>query len=429
MTKNARVTIATHNDPSHPSSSAPKPHRALQCITWVILVALAGLIHYSNIRQGIPNHGSDFEQDYVLSVSAAGNEDPYLFLRNHSAVDRPVPVRVNHPPGVGILLYPFSYLTLDQAYIAFCLTSLVLFVCSLVLLGNELQLSLPAKISLAVLGLGWWPTIFGVRMGSLSLVLAALMIGGWVFARRGSAWRSGACFALAIHLKLFPALLALHFLASRAWSQLAWTIVWTILIGIATTTVFGVGVWVDFFHVATLYREHAAGALFNISLYGLGELLFGDLSSLIRPVFDLPGRAKYFGMATSCLALAITGYHWFCQPRSPKNYMLTLCLMILVTPASWSHTIAILALPMAFCLTYNVGRVWVLVVIFTLLSFPDLAFERIIEGPLELRPPWHTWVGVAFRLPTAGVLALFVLLVLERPRQLSSPEDNPNIPG
>jgi hypothetical protein len=386
------------------------------------LTAAALFVHYANIKSGIPNHGSDFEQDYALTRAAMQGENPYSFLRAEPPSNPKELVRVNHPPGVAIILFPLSLLTLDQAYVAFCVLSLSLFLYSLALLGNELQLPRNIRIPLLIMGLSWWPTMFSVRMGSLSLLIAGLLVIGWVFAQRGRHCVSGALIASAVHLKLFPLLLPIQFLVARTWRQFAWTVVWIIALGILVTVTMGTRVWMDFLLVACLYREHAEGSLLNISLYGLGEQLFGAPHSLLTPVITIPNAAPRFGAISSAIIFALSLVHWARRPTSPNNYMISLCAMILVSPAAWAHTIAILALPLIVGLLPPHTFFWAMVATLSLVSFPDLTFVRVVENVLELRPPWSATIGALLRLPTLGTLLLFGLLLKHQFRPVPLPD-------
>ncbi len=254
-----------------------------------------------------------------------------------------------HPPLMTLLIAPFVALFgVHGTYLAFTLLSLGALLLSLALLHRNIGRTLSGR-QVAILGLavlGWGPVVTTLRNGQSSILLGALMIGGWFCLRRGRAVAAGVAVGAATCLKLYPGLLLLYLLLRRRRAFMAAFVTTLVLLWLPGALT-GWGTYLDYFRTARFVVTMFAGYFENLSLLGL-------LTRMARtPDPQFATKALFVGSG-----LVIVGsVGWLVGHRLDVNaektqaldleYALFVALMPLLSPVAWDHYLTILLLPLA----------------------------------------------------------------------------------
>ena len=147
-----------------------------------------------------------------------------------------------HPnmPGVVVLLTPFAYLPIGAMALTWNIAKLAALAATL-LMAARLAGHGPQRIADWVLGLAvvWCGSLIigDILHGNTNIfVLAAVVLHMWLF-RRGRDVAAGGALALAICLKMTPAILVLYWLYQRNWKLLAGTLVGLTLLAVVLPAV------------------------------------------------------------------------------------------------------------------------------------------------------------------------------------------------
>lgn len=222
----------------------------------------------------------------------------------------------------------------------------------------------------ALLGI-FWPAMSGMARGQASVLVAWLVtLGIWAWFERRP-WLAGAGLAGAIVLKVFPGLFMVYFLFKRQWMMLTTTSVWlALMILVLPSFVFGpVGNykllhrWVTTIALpatdADNHERDPRYAQMADPRLERNQSVHAVAIRLIAPddeIADATGRedlAELIGKIVSGVLLLITA--WACRngPADQKDarlliqFALVILLMLFISPVSWSHSFALMALPLA----------------------------------------------------------------------------------
>lgn len=287
-----------------------------------------------------------------------------------------------HPnmPFTVVLLTPFAYLPIPVMALAFNMAKL-LAVCASILMAARLAGHKGRRICDWVVGLGLlWTVqlvISDIQHGNTNVfVLFAIVLHLWLF-RRGRDLASGAALALAICLKMTPALFVLYWLYQRSWKLLAGVVSTMLLFAVvipgaaigperyAVVT----GTWLKNLIAPPLVKgswfpHHMNQALPGVAArYLLGkpdpngdifwcpddpDYASKDNSGWIAPAALSEASAKALIRLGQVLILGLTAWviGWRKLPRDDGrralHYGLVLLAMLMVNQRSWDHYAGIL---------------------------------------------------------------------------------------
>ncbi|HMF15202.1 MAG TPA: glycosyltransferase family 87 protein, partial [Gemmataceae bacterium] len=128
-----------------------------------------------------------------------------------------------HPPTAVLLGLPLAPLDYPTAVLVWNLVSLVALGVSIWLIARQLGVRLNLRMILpaVVFVMLCWPLRSHLAQGQLVTVLLLLVSGAWAADRSDREFLAGALLGVATALKLFPALLFLHFVFRGRWRALA----------------------------------------------------------------------------------------------------------------------------------------------------------------------------------------------------------------
>jgi alpha-1,2-mannosyltransferase len=262
-----------------------------------------------------------------------------------------------YPPPSLLFFYPLSLLSYDQARILMLALNHGLVLLTTYLTLKVLNISIAKNSLKAAFLFGYLlffqPTIMTLYYGQVGLIVLSLLLAFWLFAERNHSIAAGAMLALAILLKVYPALFLPLLLLSRRYREVGAALAWIALISLVTALVLPLSLWSDWFTNVVLVGGYGhvppdllvPAVVWNYSLYGFFARMFTDTiwtkGLLTHPAgMQTAIICTYIAvavvMAVSCLAVA-KGRVRSTQTRISQVMMIGLPLMFLIAPLSWTH--------------------------------------------------------------------------------------------
>lgn len=356
--------------------------------------------------------GRDFYDPAVLPLfrddPAAGPAVvfPYLYL-----------------PFFAVLLRPLAVLPLAAGHAAFLIFNALLWPLLIWLCLRLIDAPQRLRVGLAAIVLvvmpSFLPTIQTFHHGSPSLLVAVLVVGTFVLEREGRHPWAGALLAVAVLIKVVPAILIPYFLLRRRGRMLLWAAgVGVALLGLSVA-VAGVGPhlhWLLSMVPGLASRGHT-GTFFepgchpeNQSLTGLLCRFLGEGAPTLRWLPAAVGAA-----VTALAAVAL----W--RRRSPEidrlEASLAVVTILLVSTITWFHHMTLMLLPALTLVVEGAsgsGRGRRLVLALGLVALVAVGFEFYLD-PWPFVGPNPLTRTLRFQA-MAAVYAALVALTLARPR-------------
>ena len=318
-----------------------KRHHVRVCaLLLLVLVLLAGL--YFAARSGSdPNrYGNDFNVYYFAAQEVRDGRTPY-----DTSLGDWTPYL--YPPLLAEWLVPITLLPLPfAAYLWFLLN-----VASLTLtLHMSARLAAPGR-ALAIVGLTFVIlsrfTLDNLDYGQVNLLVAALAVAHVYFFSRGQKVTAAAALALAVAVKLTPAVIVVYHLAKRRWRYALANLALAGVLGAASFAPFGARAEAAFqtFVNRTVRNEQK----FDFAYHG-NQSLRGALERL-----GLAGNSGASLSLVLLISLLILVPFLLVIHRNGDDISASapfFCLAVLLSPLSWKQHYVILALPLA----YLIGR-------------------------------------------------------------------------
>jgi hypothetical protein len=337
-----------------------------------LVLAQGGAEFVANLRPA-PDAWTDFFQDWASARNVQAGlpcyTDHRISARSHIDVKIPSdhgPLSANpfnaHPPAAVLLAWPFAWESLSDAAQAWNLASLICLIVSIVILINQLNLSINLA-AIVVLTLLCMPLRSQLGLGQLNLVLLLAVVAGWADDRAGRPGRAGVWLGSAAAWKLFPALLVLILLirgrrrgvVCALLSFLAWNLAAAVVLGPET---FG-----DFLRTSRVQEPRFVVDWSNLSLLGFWSRLFDPHA--LDGAYDgsiplLPCQPLAWGLTLASVA-AVLG--WLIprvmQARTTVEadwaFGAAIPAMLLIAPISWDHGLVLLLLPLALAWVHATG--------------------------------------------------------------------------
>jgi hypothetical protein len=311
--------------------------------------------HLQMVQGGPSRPQYDFWQYYAAGHNWRLGADPYAAVPHaQGAISFPRSTKTSgyiYPPTALPAFGALSRLTYDQAravWLGACLAALVCPLAIGVVLARGRRWETAALGALLLVASD--PVIFHIRQGQIDMIVAGLSVTAFLLYGRWRSWPTAVLFALAVALKLTPAVVVLSLVAyQRDWRML----VKTVLVGLAFV---GVSLAVV---SPGLYWEYVTTVLPSAS----GGNPFFHNQSLLRGWSHLDVWAKYAslgGYALVVAAAAVAG-----RGRAPDRdqagsgrltsnslQLLVLAVMgvLLFSPLSWRMAFVWAVVPMALVL-------------------------------------------------------------------------------
>ncbi|HQS71241.1 MAG: hypothetical protein B7Y36_14660 [Novosphingobium sp. 28-62-57] len=234
------------------------------------------------------------------------------------------------------------------------------------------------------------PLLISLTHGQTSLLLAALLGGGFLCAVRGQVAMAGLLFGLAAFKPQFGLLVPVVLIAARQWRVIGWAGVTVVASMALSSLAFGPGIWSQWLDSASPAQAAMAGGAIG---FGKMQSLFAGLRLIGVPVGAAYAAQGFLGFSVAALLARVA---W--QRGLTRDV------------AAAALTGALLATP--FVLDYD----------FVLLAFPlivlvqgaAMPWERTIAALAFAVPAFARPLGVLIGVPIAPVIVLALFVVLLR---------------
>lgn len=385
-----------------------------------LVCGLIGLYSFFVLTIGYSHGPSDFVQDYAAGHALLhghpiyGDEiESYTrtllgFQRHHNF----------HPPTNAVFFSALALLPYNVAFLVWNGISLLLY---LWIIGASYRVVRPPLPALFVFGFGlvWWPFLHGIELGQSSMVIAALILGGWFALRREQSYLGGALLGLAATIKLFPLFLGAYLVMTKDRRALLAMI--GVFCAVTAVTTMTVGTEDTLRYVYEIIPRDIvdwSGSVLNTSLFGL-FLPLSTTNSYVQPLVVLPFEdvVWWIKILSSVLVLfAIVRARLFLLSReSDRAFALLILTMLLISPLTWVHIFPILIpILMALWRIVAASRIrFVVILTLILLSISNiLLLASLVRIWRPLLLPGGVYVLAA--LSTHALLILFTLLSYRR---------------
>ena len=339
-----------------------------------------------------------------------------------------------HPPASILLSLPFGLLGYREAHLAWNMVSLVALAVSvwLIIRPTGLDFSPWLVLPIATLLLTSNSLAQQINHGQFNLVLLLLITGSWLADRSGREEAAGLLLGIAAAIKLFPAFLAIYFIAQRRWRSLAICVLSFLTINGLAATIFGADCYRTYFQEIVPRVNHGFRDFWpNASLNGYWCKLFDAPNGHVIPLVKCPTAYRIATFVSSCVVVGLI--FWKCRSSRTlvqRDLAFGACVlaMVLVSPITWDHYFLMLLLSWAILWKqmqpHPANRVLVLASVLVLATiYPKWIWCWTIPGPGELVLDPHIKPSVATPLQVLTVvsyqfyalLGLFLFALSRRP--------------
>ena len=336
-----------------------------------------------------------------------------------------------HPPPAVLLTLPLTRLEYSEAFLVWSLLSLALFAVAVCVMVRQFSIgmSIPWVLASIAALLWWYPFREQVVQGQVNLVLLFLLVVSWAADRTGWRKTAGVALGAATAIKLFPGLLLVYFLVRREWTIVVSCAATVTAITAIAAVVLGMDAYTAYLGDVLPASNQWLSHWYNPSVMAFWTKLFdpGPAGGAIVPVYCSPLLARLGGLV-SCAALVtvliLTSLRARTRADFDQAFGLAVTGMLLVSPITWSHSLVLLIMPLAFIWLHPVRsralRWTVLVLVLTLFVPPHRVWQVLIPGgwPSGTARPWQTLTALSFQC--YAVVGLFALQVLWAARQSDS---------
>ena len=267
-----------------------------------------------------------------------------------------------NPPVVAILFAPIALLPLPFAHAVVFVTGIVAVIVAIWMILHLCGTRPPARYQVIALVMLNGPLFYSLRLGNLTHVVLLLVVVAVTWLVRGEQGRAGALLAIAAVLKP-PLLIWLPYfvLRRRVRAGVAMTAALVAMTGISVV-LFGWSLhlaWARQFVLGS--SGHPLGA-YNVQSIAGFLVRFTTSGTLVdwRPVevgrlFYLTQAILSAGVVALGLAAGVVAGEPKTAPAALREDLILLCVMLLVSPLSWTHYYCLLLLPLCAFVSQTIG--------------------------------------------------------------------------
>lgn len=303
------------------------------------------------LRSTLGPDADDFKQYWQAAVNLRSTGDPFVIAAG-SATNF---AGYFYPPLFTYVVQPIAFFDQLTGQVVWfwinCLALIGVVVICIALSGSQLARRYWGLILLGACIIP--PTRLALQLGQISIFVALLLFGSLALVRRYR-WLSGFLLALAIHVRIYPMLLALHYLRQRQTRPVVW---WAIGFGLVTLIgsvgIYGFGPYQSFISLAR-NNTYPFTAEHNISLAGFFWRLFEDNKYAV-PIMHEPRLARMLVGLTSALVIGMclwTTRSALREEQEQLKFGMWLCAMMLISTTNGYYSLVLLLLPLLSIVRY-----------------------------------------------------------------------------
>jgi hypothetical protein len=304
-----------------------------------------------------------------------------------------------HPPTSVLLALPLGRLGYPAAALVWNMVSLSIFMISIAIVA--VALSIPRSLFLPGLALLPFcvPVLGNLQMAQITMILCFCVTAIWGLERSGRSNWAALILGAAAAIKLFPAYLALYYLAQGRVRPLLTALVSFATLTFVTALVLGLDTYRDYVTVVLPWNAEFRIIGYSLSIAGLWHKLFfpTNAGERIIPLWHSLAIARWgtlLSNLTITATVAIFAYRARTRPERDLAFATIVTAMLLVSPVTWDISLLLLFLPIAIIgrSTGNLRSKWMpatLVLIVATVWVPQLLLTSLITGgrTIEVAPP------------------------------------------
>ncbi len=298
-----------------------------------------------------PKKGEDFAQYYTasrllaekLAPAVYRNEDLYQKKAKSfgiSPVEGSKVMTCAYPPALAFILMPLAALSYAEAMILFFLLNIFLmFLVPFLVFDAKAE-----KGELILWGTGlnllFFPNYYSLYMGQINSVLLLFCVLSLFFMKKNRDILSALFLALAIVIKLFPAVLLFFCLAERRFKIIVYTLIWISVLTLLSLSVFDVEDYIYYFGTVLPLQLEGGAWYRNQGISGFVSRMF-SANEYVLPLVNSPALAQTVkALFIGGIGLSLTLLS-FRKKQDPQIFSLKFFLFlhaaILAASKSWEH--------------------------------------------------------------------------------------------
>lgn len=359
----------------------------------------------------------DYSSLYAAMKALCSDNNPYdILYTDHLSVNKKLPVNLN-PPFTLLLFLPFHFLPYSVGLMLYFFLAIVMGIGAAALCGHYfLQRSFwtSQRLLLLLLYSSMFSTVAGISIAQLGAPLFLLLMLGYGSYCQQKTIAASLFFALAIAIKLFPAVLFFFFMQQKRYRLCLFTMVWLVLFLCLPVWFFRQDIYHLYFSM--MPRVMWFGDNWNGSFFAVLMRYFIDTNHTNITMW--PYQLLWFVISAGILLAYTFSQKLINHPQ--RSFATALALMIVLSPFGWLYYFSLLMPALALCFhdAENKGLKAMLLwfVAYALINFPiDYVADKVMTT---------VWLKLSFySLHSYGVFLLIFLL--QRRSPLSLPNQTP----
>jgi hypothetical protein len=409
----------------------PSHHRGLYILivcVWVIVLASLFYLVAKPVRDASRDYLS-----YYLGAAALHYEEPYA-LETFESVAAAAGIKFAglylYPPTFAILLQPALLIPPYTGSLVWFGVNLGFLLIGLVILLRQINLQdHRIRSALLLLPIVFTPVLMTFYLGQVNIMIFLLIVLVWLTFLHGRRYTSGALLALAAWIKLWPIALVAYFVWKREWKVVAGAVIGSLLIGVLTFALAGVGQTTSFF--TDRLPEIAQGTEpgidhLNQSIPGFFAKLFAPSSQYVYPLIQSPALARQ-GSRIAVMLLMVTTIILCSRPMTLKDrdqfsteFMLVVIATMLITGRLFESNLTLL-LPAYFLIAEKLHFEQILdwrQIALPIASVILIDIHRVIwtlANPDKQALPWFLLI-----FPFLGLMLVWFIFAAKRLREIKT---------
>jgi Glycosyltransferase family 87 len=305
------------------------------------------------------NRVNDFYQDwgsarnYLVSLPVYTHHVISISRHLH-LTSNPVPsIEYNaHPPTSVLLALPLARLNYSDAVLVWNIITVVAFLAAMIIVVREL--SVPPRYLLPILAiLAFCHPIYGnIYQSQLTLPLLFLVTAIWALERSNWLRAAGLLLGIAAAIKLFPAYLAVYYIARRRWQTVLAAVLSFLALTLVTAFLLGADTYYDYISVVLPNQTKFRSFTYNLSIAGFWHKLFDPVADTgpVEPLCFNPTLARWGTLVSSLAVSAIVAVQAYLARTAAQRdlaFSAAITAMLLVSPVTWDFSLPLLLVPIA----------------------------------------------------------------------------------
>ena len=409
----------------------PSYHRGLHIlIVGVWMIMLAGLFYL--VAKPVRDASRDYFS-YYIGAAAMHYDDPYA-LETFESVAAATGIEF-----AGLFLYPptFAILLQPALLISPYAGSLLWFGVNLglLLIGIGILLRYSnirdhrIRAGLLLLPIVFTPVFMTFYLGQVNILIFLLIVLVWQTFLDGRRYTAGTLLALAAWIKLWPIILVAYFVWKREWKVVAGAIIGSLLIGLLTLALAGIGPTTSFFidRLPEISQGTEPGLdHLNQSIPGFFAKLFAPSSQYVEPLISSPIMAQQ-GSRIAILLLVVSTIILCSWPMTLKDreqfsteFMLVVLAAMLITGRLFESNLTLL-LPAYFIIAEKLNSEQTMnwrQLALPIASVVLIDLHRVIwtlANPDKQALPWYLLI-----FPFLGAMLVWSIFAVKRLRDIKT---------